>query len=467
MEIARNNDEIGKCDKARRYAEAREVYRSFGVDTEVALEKLSKVEVSMHCWQGDDVVGFDSKEALSGGIQTTGNYPYRARNPKELMEDIKKVISLVPGAKKLNLHASYAIIEEGETINGRKVDRDNILPKHFKKWVDFAKENDLGIDFNPTFFSHPMVKDGLTLSSPDEEVRRFWVEHGKRCLEISEYFANETGKPCLMNIWIPDGYKDIPADRLGPRARFKQSLDEILSIPYDKTKVFVCLESKVFGIGVESYTVGSAEFCMNYVANAGITPLMDNGHYHPTELVSDKISSMLLFNKRLALHITRPVRWDSDHVILFDDETREICKEIVRADALDRVFIATDYFDASINRISAWTTGLRNLEKALLYALLEPSSLKELQNKSDFTKLMVMQEKLKELPFGDIWQEYLRREGVVDDYYSEVARYEKEVLSKRVDSFENVSANETKENGRDKSGMVAADETFISAYDIE
>lgn len=458
-------------DVVKRYEEARKIYKSLEVDTEAALDKLKNVAISIHCWQGDDVVGFDSKEALSGGIQTTGNYMGRARNPKELMEDITKVISLVPGVKKLNLHASYAIIDEGEMINGKKVDRDSILPKHFKPWVDFAKEHNLGLDFNPTFFSHPMVKDGLTLSSPDEEVRKFWVEHGKKCIEISEYFAKETGKPCLMNIWIPDGYKDIPADRLGPRARFKKSLDEILSIPYDKSKVFICLESKVFGIGVESYTVGSAEFCMNYVANKGITPLMDNGHYHPTELVSDKISSMLLFNERLALHITRPVRWDSDHVVLFDDETKEICKEIVRADALDRVFIATDYFDASINRISAWTTGLRNLEKALLYALLEPKSLKELQNKSDFTKLMVMHEKLKEMPFGDVWQEYLRREGVVDDYYSEVKKYEEEVLVKRRDAFENVSPNHANEKdnktGSNKSGMVAADETFISAYDIE
>ena len=450
-------------DVVKRYEEARKIYKSLDIDTEAALDKLKNVAISIHCWQGDDVVGFDSKEALSGGIQTTGNYMGRARNPKELMEDITKVISLVPGAKKLNLHASYAIIDEEEMINGKKVDRDSILPKHFKPWVDFAKEHNLGLDFNPTFFSHPMVKDGLTLSSPDEEVRKFWVEHGKRCIEISEYFAKETGKPCLMNIWIPDGYKDIPADRLGPRARFKKSLDEILSIPYDKSKVFICLESKVFGIGVESYTVGSAEFCMNYVANKGITPLMDNGHYHPTELVSDKISSMLLFNERLALHITRPVRWDSDHVVLFDDETKEICKEIVRANALDRVFIATDYFDASINRISAWTTGLRNLEKALLYALLEPKSLKELQNKSDFTKLMVMHEKLKEMPFGDVWQDYLRREGVVDDYYSEVKKYEEEVLIKRMDAFENVSLK----SNENKSGMVAADESFVSPLEIE
>ena len=400
------------------------MYKAIGVDTELAIEKLKNIPISMHCWQGDDVIGFDSRESLSGGIQTTGNYPGKATTPEQLMQDMEKVISLVPGKKKLNLHASYAVIDDGS-------DRDTIKPKHFEKWVEFAKKHNMGIDFNPTYFSHPMVKNGLTLSSPDENVRKFWIEHGKRCIEISQYFAESTGVPCVMNIWIPDGYKDIPADRLGPRRRFKESLDEILSVPYDKSKVYVCLESKVFGIGVESYTVGSAEFCMNYVANKGITPLMDNGHYHPTEVVSDKISSMLLFNDHLALHITRPVRWDSDHVVLFDDETKEIAKEIVRADALDKVFIATDYFDASINRISAWITGMRSVQKALLYALLEPATLKQLQDKSQFTELMVAQEDLKVMPFGDVWQEYLSRENVKSDYISEVKKYEKEVLEER------------------------------------
>lgn len=407
------------------YQSAKEKYAKIGVDTEKALDTLKDISVSIHCWQGDDVGGFDSTDALSGGIQATGNYPGKATTPEELMADIDKAFSLIPGKKKLNLHACYAIFD------GEHVDRDKIQPKHFEKWVKFAKERNMGLDFNPTFFSHPMVKDNLTLSSPDETVRRFWVEHGKRCIEISEYFANETGVPCVMNIWIPDGYKDIPADRLGPRARFKKSLDEILSVPYDKTKVFPCLESKVFGIGLESYTVGSSEFCLTYAAKNGITPLMDNGHYHPTEVVSDKISSVLLFNDTLALHITRPVRWDSDHVVLFDDETREIAKEIIRADALDRVFIATDYFDASINRISAWITGGRSVQKALLYALLEPSSLKELQDSSDFTSLMVRSEELKTMPFGDVWEEYLNRENVSIDYLSEVKAYEKNVLEER------------------------------------
>lgn len=410
-----------------RFESAKQIYSQLGVDVEAALEKIKTVPISVHCWQGDDVIGFDAKQALSGGIQTTGNYPGRATTPDELMADLDKAFSLIPGKKKLNLHASYAIFEEGEEAS-----RDKLEPKHFAKWVEFAKARGMGIDFNPTFFAHPMVKDGLTLSSPDDDVRNYWINHGKACLKIAEYFATETGEPCVINFWIPDGYKDIPADRLSPRARYKDSLDEILSIGYDKSKVYVTLESKVFGIGVESYTVGSAEFCLSYSDYKHITPLMDNGHYHPTEVVSDKISSLLLFNEKLALHVTRPVRWDSDHVVLFDDETKEIAKEIVRNDALDRVFIATDYFDASINRISAWVTGVRNVRKALLFALLQPSdTLKNLQTKGDMTALMVMQEELKCAPFGDIWQEYLSRENIPDDYLSECVKYEKEVLTKR------------------------------------
>jgi len=334
--------------------------------------------------------------------------------------------SLIPGKKKLNLHSSYAIFKD------EVVDRNALEPKHFQKWVEYAKERKMGIDFNPTLFSHPMVKDNLTLSSPDEEVRQFWIEHVKRCIQISEYFANETGEVCVMNIWIPDGYKDIPADRLGPRMRFKQSLDEILSIDYDKTKVVVTLESKVFGIGLESYTVGSAEFTLSYSAKNGITPLMDNGHYHPTEVVSDKMSALLCFNEKVALHVTRGVRWDSDHVVLFDDETKEIMKEIVAHDALDRVFIATDYFDASINRISAWVTGVRNVKKAVLYALLTPhASLKKLQDENRTTELMLMQEELKTMPFGEVWEEYLRREQVELNPTQSILDYEQKVLVNR------------------------------------
>ena len=408
------------------YLEAKQRYEQLGINTEEALETMKKVNVSVHCWQGDDVQGFDTKEALSGGIQTTGNYLGKARTPEELMQDMDAAFSLIPGKKKLNLHSSYAIFED------EFVDRNALEPKHFKKWVEYAKERKMGIDFNPTLFSHPMVKDNLTLSSPDEEVRQFWIEHVKRCIQISEYFANETGEVCVMNIWIPDGYKDIPADRLGPRMRFKQSLDEILSIPYDKSKVVVTLESKVFGIGLESYTVGSAEFTLSYSAKNGITPLMDNGHYHPTEVVSDKMSALLCFNEKVALHVTRGVRWDSDHVVRFDDETKEIMKEIVAHDALDRVFIATDYFDASINRISAWVTGVRNVKKAVLYALLTPhASLKKLQDENRTTELMLMQEELKTMPFGEVWEEYLIREQVELNPTQSILDYEQKVLVNR------------------------------------
>ena len=412
-----------------RFESAKEMYKSLGVDVSEALKKLQDISISIHCWQGDDVSGFDNRGALTGGIQATGNYLGKARTPEELMADIDKAFSLIPGKHKLNLHANYAIFEEEEEF----ADRDKLEPKHFKKWVEFAKERGIGLDFNPTFFSHPKAAQ-FTLSSPDEEIRKFWVEHGKACIRISQYFAEELNQPCVMNIWIPDGYKDIPADRLSPRARFKKSLDEILSIDYDKEKVLVCLESKVFGIGVESYTVGSAEFCLSYAAEKKIMPLMDNGHYHPTEVVSDKISSMLLFNKNLALHITRPVRWDSDHVILFDDETKEICKEITRCDDISRIKIATDYFDASINRIAAWVIGVRNLQKALLFGLLQPNKLlTELQNKGELTELMMLQEEIKTYPLGDIWAEFCRINNILEDenWFKEIKKYEKDVLVNR------------------------------------
>ena len=335
------------------YIEAKKQYEALGVNVDAALEKLKTVPVSLHCWQGDDVRGFDTDptKPLTGGIQTTGNYPGRARTPQELMADIEEVLKLCPGAKKLNLHASYAIFEDGEWA-----DRDKLEPKHFAPWVAFCKKHGLGADFNPTFFSHPMC-DPLTLSSPNEKTRRFWIDHGKACVRISQALADELGQPCTMNIWTGDGFKDIPADRLGPRMRYKEAIDEILSEPYDFRKVKPCIESKVFGIGVESYTVGSAEFALSYAAmnREKCIPLMDNGHYHPTEVVSDKIPALLTFFPEIALHITRPVRWDSDHVVLFDDETKELCKEIVRCGGLDgRVHMALDYFDASVNRIAAW-----------------------------------------------------------------------------------------------------------------
>ena len=415
---------------SNRYESAKEMYASIGVDTDAAIEKLKDIPVSLHCWQGDDVTGFDHDGPLTGGIQTTGNYPGKARTPDELMADMDKVMSLCPGTKKLNVHACYAIFEPGEFA-----DRDKLEPKHFVKWVEFAKKHNVGIDFNPTFFSHPNMKDGLTLSSPDEDVRKFWVEHGKACVRISQYFAEETGMPCVMNIWIGDGFKDVPADRMGPRMRYKQSVEEILSEPYDRNLVKPCVESKVFGIGVESYTAGSAEFSLTFAAtHEGCLPLMDNGHYHPTEVVSDKIPALLTFFPEIALHITRPIRWDSDHVLLFDDEPREMAKEIVRCDALDRVYMALDYFDASINRVSAWTVGFRSWQKAMLNALCTPhDKLKKLQDNGEFTELMVVQEGLKTMPFGDVWVKYCETCGVAGDesWFEDVKKYEAEVLSKR------------------------------------
>lgn len=413
-----------------RYESAKELYAAFGVDTDAAIAKLKSIPVSLHCWQGDDVTGFDHDGPLTGGIQTTGNYPGKAKTPEQLMADMDMAMKLCPGKKKLNLHASYAIFEQGEFV-----DRDKLEPKHFKKWVDFAKERGMGIDFNPTFFSHPKVKDGLTLSSPDEETRRFWIEHGKACVRISQYFARETGVPCVMNIWTGDGYKDIPADRMGPRMRYKQSIEEILSEPFDKNLVKPCVESKVFGIGVESFTAGSAEFTLSFAAmHDGCLPLMDNGHYHPTEVVSDKIPALLCFFPEIALHITRGVRWDSDHVLLLDDETKEMAKEIVRCNALDRVYMALDYFDASINRIAAWAVGFRSWQKALLSALCTPNTeLKALQDENRLTELMLMQEEIKTLPFGDIWSEYCEQCGVKTGkaWFDDIKAYEKDVLLNR------------------------------------
>ena len=417
------------------YQEAKLAYGAIGIDTDAAIARLKEVPISLHCWQGDDVKGFDQKDAaLTGGIQTTGNYPGRARTPEELMADIDQVLKLCPGKKKINLHASYAIFTPE---NGGWVDRDKLEPKHFAKWVEFCKERGLGADFNPTYFSHPKC-DPLTLSSPDPETRKFWVEHGKACIRISSYLARELGQSCTMNIWTGDGFKDIPADRMGPRKRYQESLDEILSEPYNFDEVKPCVESKVFGIGVEAYTAGSAEFTLLYAAlhKDKCIPLMDNGHYHPTELVSDKIPALLTFFPEIALHITRGVRWDSDHVVLLDDETKEICKEIVRCGGLEgRVNIALDYFDASINRVAAWTAGFRNVEKALLYALLTPhADLKNLQDQGKFTQLLVQQEELKTLPFGEVWKEYCDSCGVPADgqWMKVVEDYENSVLRKRV-----------------------------------
>lgn len=409
-----------------RFEEAKERYAAWGIDVEAALTELRKVRVSMHCWQGDDVLGFDS-DSLSGGIAATGNYPGRARNPEELMGDISKAYSLIPGKHKLNLHSSYRVTEEN-------VDRDVLEPKHFAAWVDFAKKENIGLDFNPTLFSHEKAADNMTLSHPNKEIRDFLIRHCKASHKIADYFGEQLGITSLNNIWIPDGTKDVPGNRYVPRERLKASLDEIFTDTYDKKHMADSIEGKVFGIGVESYTVGSHEFYMNYAAKNNLMCLLDTGHYHPTEVVSDKLSSMLLFNEHVALHVSRPVRWDSDHVIKLDDELKELATEIVRCHALQRTFIGLDFFDASINRVAAWVIGMRNMIKALLYGLLTPNEkLLQLQDAKDYTAVLVLLEDIKTLPFGDVWDEYCRREGVpvCGEWFNEVKKYEQDVLSKR------------------------------------
>lgn len=407
------------------YAKAR--YATFGIDTEEAIARVSRIPVSIHCWQGDDVHGFLSSGALSGGIQTTGNYPGAARCPKELMADFDEVLRLVPGLKRINLHAIYAITEE-------KVELDKLEYKHFAPWVEYAKARNIGIDFNPTLFSHPMVKDGLTLSSPDDEVRAFWIRHVKCCREIAAQIGKELGSPCLNNLWIGDGLKDVPADRYTPRMRLKASLDEIYSVKYPREYLVDSVESKVFGIGVESYTVGNSEFYQAYAALNGICCLMDNGHYHPTEVVSDKIPSMLCFYDKIALHVTRGVRWDSDHAVLLEDELKEIALEIIRNNADDRVMIGLDYFDASINRVLAWVTGAQNMQKALLIAALTPSEqMRQMQDSGNFGGVMAYREAVKELPFGEVYAEYCRRQGVPcgTEVYENICAYEAKILTER------------------------------------
>lgn len=404
-------------------------YAAIGVDVERAIATASATAISMHCWQGDDVKGFDQPDGgAADGIQTTGNYPGAARTFDELTADFIKAASLIPGKKRINLHASYAIFGEGEWV-----DRDKLEYRHFEPWVKWAKEHGFGIDFNPTCFGHPMVKDGMTLSHPDEKVRRFWIDHCKACRKIENEIGKAMGDKVLNNVWIPDGMKDIPADRLGPRARLKAALDEIFSEKYEW--VVDAVESKVFGIGLESYTTGSNEFYVAYAAShKDVYPLLDSGHYHPTELISDKISSLLCFFERLPLHISRPVRWDSDHVVIFDDELREIFKELVRGDALERAMIGLDFFDASINRVAAWVIGTRAAQKALLWALTQPNdALKDMQDSADFTRRLMLMEDVKTLPFGEIWDEYCRRQNVPLDreWYSEVEKYERDVQSKR------------------------------------
>lgn len=411
------------------YEEARKLYASYGIDTEKAIKMLERIPVSINCWQGDDVIGFEKGAGpLSGGIQTTGNYPGRARNADELMADFEKAIEYIPGSKRLNLHASYLVTD-------RKCDRDSIEPEDYKVWVEFAKKNNLGLDFNPTCFSHPMVKDNLTLSSPDKSVRDFWIRHSIRSRKVGEYFAKELGTHSLVNLWIPDGFKDTPADRLAPRKRLWDALDEIYAEQMDG--VVDSVESKVFGIGVESFTVGSNEFYIGYAAShkeKNLCVLLDAGHFHPQEFISDKLSAMLLLFDKIPLHVSRPVRWDSDHVVALNDELREIAKEIISNDAMDRVLIGLDFFDASINRLAAWIIGTRNMQKALMQALLMPhEQMHKLQENADFTSLLALSEEIKSLPWSVVWDEYLDRQGVAKgiSWLDDIHSYENEVLRRR------------------------------------
>ena len=407
--------------------EVKELYAKYGVDVNKAMKELARTKISLHCWQLDDVKGFESSGDLTGGIQTTGNYPGRARNFKELTQDLDEALKHIPGSKKINLHAIYQ--------TGKLVERKDVGPEQFKEWVAYAKERGLGLDYNPTIFSHPMLVDGMSLSSPDEKVRQYWIEHCINGLKITEMFGKELHQRSLMNIWIPDGLKDVPADRMGPRMRLQDSLDKILAgYKYDKKVMDVSVESKVFGIGVESYTVGSNEFYLNYAASRGILNLIDSGHYHPTEVVADKISAMYAFYNKLAFHVSRPVRWDSDHVLKLNDDLQDIADEIVKCDGLQRSYIGLDYFDASINRIAALVIGARNMEKALLKALLTPwNLLREAQDSYDHTRVLALQEELKTLPWGEVWDEYCKKQGVKGEaeWFAEVREYEEKVLSKR------------------------------------
>lgn len=421
--------QTSKDDVDNAYQRARERYGRLGVDTEAAIKKLSTVPVSVNCWQGDDVTGFEGASGISGGgIMATGNYPGRARSPQELRGDFEFASTLIPGTKRFNLHASYL------DAPGEKVDRDQIEPRHFQSWIDWAKEQRIGLDFNGTFFSHPKADAGFTLSSKDPGVRSFWIEHGKRSRKISEAMGAALGTPATNNLWIPDGMKDLPADRLGHRQILIESLDEVFAEEISEEHSIDAVESKLFGIGSESYVVGSHEFYLAYAISRGKLLTMDAGHYHPTEGIADKISAILPFTDRLLLHVSRPVRWDSDHVVIMDDPTCAIAREIVHADALDRVYLAVDFFDASINRIGAWVIGLRSTLKALLSALLEPvDQLIELEEGGDLTGRLALYEELKSLPFGAVWDRFCSEQeapvGVA--WINEVKRYEREVLSGR------------------------------------
>lgn len=411
--------------KGYEYAKAQ--YAAQGVDVDAAIAKTDAIPVSMHCWQGDDVIGFDGSDSLSGGIQTTGNYPGRARTADELRADIAFVRTMIPGATKLNLHASYA------EKNGKQVDRDAYTIDLFQNWVDFAKEQKIGLDFNPTYFAHPKMDGDFSLSSTNPAIRKFWIEHGKRCREIGLEFAKQLNQPCAINFWMPDGYKDVCADTKLHRDLMIDSLDQIFAEDIDRKLVPCGLESKLFGVGVESYTVASHEFSYGYAIKNGLLYTLDAGHFHPTEVISAKLTACLPFLEGIILHVSRPVRWDSDHVILLDDEIQRIMDEVILNNYQDRTFIALDYFDASINRVAAWAVGMRNARKAILSACLAPASIRDAEHKGDLTSRLALMEERKTLPFGAIWDYYCMKQdaGVGTDWLAKVKRYETDVLSKR------------------------------------
>lgn len=411
--------------KGYEYAKAQ--YAARGVDVDAAIAKADAIPVSMHCWQGDDVIGFDGSDSLSGGIQTTGNYPGRARTADELRADIAFVRTMIPGATKLNLHASYA------EKNGKQVDRDAYTIDLFQNWVDFAKEQKIGLDFNPTYFAHPKMDGDFSLSSTNPAIRKFWIEHGKRCREIGLEFARQLNQPCAINFWMPDGYKDVCADTKLHRDLMIDSLDQIFAEDIDRKLVPCGLESKLFGVGVESYTVASHEFSYGYAIKNGLLYTLDAGHFHPTEVISAKLTACLPFLEGIILHVSRPVRWDSDHVILLDDEIQRIMDEVILNNYQDRTFIALDYFDASINRVAAWAVGMRNARKAILSACLAPASIRDAEHKGDLTSRLALMEERKTLPFGAIWDYYCMKQdaGVGTDWLAKVKQYETDVLSKR------------------------------------
>ncbi|MCE5278830.1 MAG: L-rhamnose isomerase [Planctomycetaceae bacterium] len=412
----------------RAFAVAKDRYAAMGVDVEAALDTLATIPVSLHCWQGDDVGGFENTgAALDGGLAATGNYPGKARTPEQLRSDLEQAMSLIPGPCRLNLHALYA--ETG----GKKVDRNALAPEHFKGWIDWAKRRKIGMDFNPSFFSHPKAADGFTLAHPDKGIRQFWIEHGIACRQIGAAAGKALGRPCVTNVWIPDGYKDIPVDRLAPRRRLRESLDAVFAedlSPHNLDAV----ESKLFGIGSESYVVGSHEFYMGYAAARGKLLCLDSGHFHPTETIADKLSSVLQFVPGVLLHVSRGVRWDSDHVVIVSDELTATAQELVRGNWLDRVHIGLDYFDASINRVAAWAIGARSMFKALLAALLEPiADLRKAENAGDFTTRLALLEECKTLPLGSIWDYWCASRNVPTwpGWITKVKKYERTVLAKR------------------------------------